>query len=202
VTNRFDVLIQDRETGEYVPAVLIDGVSAEEVNAAESLWQPVVEREKKRMVDESVPVHLQPEHMHWDWRRKHQRTDGLLVYQMLGIECEDQIQGLMLLKTAGVFSKAPGQLNAGILYIHFLATAPWNSPTVVKNPRYKYVGTVLLRAAIETSIDLGFKGRVGLHSLPQSELWYSKNMNDLGIDGTNNLRYFEMTADQAQEFMR
>ncbi len=154
------------------------------------------------MAEENVPANLRPQHAHWDWRRKHEATDGLLVYQMLGVECDGQMQGLMLLQTAGVFSRIPGQANIGIMYVFFIATAPWNSPSVVVNPRYRFVGSVLIAAAIKISLDLGFKGRIGLHSLPQSEDWYARNMTDLGIDLKKNFRYFEMTPEQAEEFIR
>lgn len=202
MTTRCEVLIQDRTTGEYVPAVLIDGVTIEDVNAAEALWRPIFDQEAKRMAAENVPIDHCPQHVHWDWRRKHEATDGLLLYQMLGIEYDGQMQGLMLVQTADVFSRIPAQAKRGIVYVLFIATAPWNSPTVVVNPRYKYVGSVLIAAAIKISLDLDFKGRIGLHSLPQSEDWYAKNMTDLGIDRKNNLRYFEMTPEQAENFFR
>jgi hypothetical protein len=49
----------------------------------------------------------------------------------------------------------------------------------------------------------GFKGRIGLHSLPQADEFYRlRGMTDLGTDQTNqNLRYFEMTAEQARAFL-
>lgn len=202
MTARSEILIQDRATGKYVPAVLIDGVTIDEVNAAEALWRPIFDQEAKRMAAENVPVNLRPQHAHWDWRLKHEATDGLLLYQMFGVEYDGQIQGLMLLQTAGVFSRIPGQINRGIVYVLFIATAPWNSPAVVINPRYKFVGSVLIAAAVKISLDFDFKGCIGLHSLPQSEDWYARNMTDLGIDRKNNLRYFEMTPEQAEDFIR
>jgi hypothetical protein len=180
--------------------VLIDGVSANEVNAAETAWRPVLDRELKRMADEDVPANLRPEHAHWNWRRKHEVTEGLLVYQMLGIEHDGTMQGLMLVQTAGVFCRLPEQKDKGLVYVMFIATAPWNSPKVVASPRYKYVGAILIAAAIKISLDLGFNGRVGLHSLPQSEDWYAKNMTDVGIDPKKNLRYFEITREQANSW--
>lgn len=202
MSTRCEVVILHRATQQYVSAVLVDGVTAEEVSAAEAAWRPVLDKELQRMMDENVPVHCRPEHAHWDWRHKHEVTEGLLVYQMLGIEHADQMQGLMLLQTAGVFCRIPSQTNKGLVYVMFIATAPWNSRIIVANPHYGQVGTVLLAAAIKISLDLGFNGRVGLHSLPQSEDWYAKNMTDLGIDPKKNLRYFEMTPEQANSFIR
>ncbi|SIT53919.1 conserved hypothetical protein [Mesorhizobium prunaredense] len=61
----------------------------------------------------------------------------------------------------------------------------------------------MIRAAIEVSQEEGFRGRIGLHSLPQSAGFYERacGMSDLGIDGTKeNLRYFEMTSEHAALF--
>ena len=74
-------------------------------------------------------------------------------------------------------------------------------------PRYRGVGTILIRAAIELSKIEEFKGRIGLHSLPQANHFYANTcgMTDLGIETTDKnhegLRYFEMTPEQAQAFI-
>lgn len=202
MTTRCKVAILHKATQQYVDAELIDGVTADEVNAAEAAWRPVLDEELKRMANESVPANRRPEHAHWDWRHKCEVTEGLLVYQMLGIEHDSKMQGLMLVQTAGVFCRLPNQKDKGLVYVMFIATAPWNSPVVVANPRFGQVGTVLIAAATQISLDLGFNGRVGLHSLPQSEDWYEKDMTDVGIDLKKNLRYFEMTPEQANNFIR
>jgi hypothetical protein len=66
------------------------------------------------------------------------------------------------------------------------------------------VGKVLLQAAIAMSDEEGFKGRIGLHSLPQAETFYSNiGMTNCGIDVSyENLRYFEMTPEQAAAFIQ
>ena len=52
------------------------------------------------------------------------------------------------------------------------------------------------------SLDEGFHGRIGLHSLPQSEGFYAKYCTDLGQDAAvYNLRYYEMTRQQSQLFL-
>ena len=70
-------------------------------------------------------------------------------------------------------------------------------------PRFGLVGKVFLAGAIQLSRDTGFRGRVGLHSLPQADPFYhSCGMTDLDIDpAVENLRYFEMTPAQAQAFL-
>ena len=75
---------------------------------------------------------------------------------------------------------------------------------IVQFPRYRGVGSILIRVAIALSEDLGFRGRLGLHSLPQADGFYADtcNMVDLGVDRDyHNLRYFEMTPECAQAFI-
>jgi hypothetical protein len=70
--------------------------------------------------------------------------------------------------------------------------------------RYKGVGSILIRAAIETSLSEGFKGRLGLHSLPQSNDFYANTcrMTDMGSDARyQDMHYFEMTSEQSEEFI-
>jgi hypothetical protein len=66
------------------------------------------------------------------------------------------------------------------------------------------VGSVLIGTAIELSKELEFKGRIGLHSLPQANGFYANfcGMTDMGPDSANHdLRYFEMTPEQAEAFI-
>ena len=60
------------------------------------------------------------------------------------------------------------------------------------------------QAAIALSQELEFKGRIGLHSLPQANSFYANTcgMSDLGMDPDHlGLRYFEMTSEQAEAFI-
>ena len=87
-------------------------------------------------------------------------------------------------------------------YVEYLEVAPWNRAELGAKPRLRGVGTVLLTAAVALSNGEGFKGRIGLHSLPQADAFYRKiGMTDLGPDAAyQNLRYFEMTVEQARAF--
>ncbi len=66
-----------------------------------------------------------------------------------------------------------------MIYIDYLETAPWNQGGLVGRPRYGGIGTVMLAAAIRLSLNEGFFGRIGLHSLPQSEEFYKASGLDL-----------------------
>ncbi len=87
----------------------------------------------------------------------------------------------------------------------YLEVAPWNRPDLGKAPLLKGVGSALIVGAVALSLDEGFAGRIGLHSLPQADIYYRDKcrMTDLGPDMnyTNHLRYFEMSAEQAQAFL-
>jgi len=75
-------------------------------------------------------------------------------------------------------------------------------------PTHKGIGTVLVAAAVQLSIDEGNKGRIGLHSLPQADSFYRDRcgMTDLGPDASYDpkvpLRYFEMTEAQATSYLK
>jgi hypothetical protein len=186
-----------------VEAVLIDGVSRKDVQRAEAAWQPFLAQEldRQRRTD---PHARRFEHGHWDWRKKQRATEGLIAYRMFGIECDGEIQGLMLAATAGHPCKIDDQKGKEQVYVDFVATAPWNSPMLVGTPRYGLVGRVLIATAVQLSLAEGFRGRIGLHALPQADSFYAIKcgMTDLGKDANKKgLRYFEMTPVQAAAFL-
>ena len=90
-----------------------------------------------------------------------------------------------------------------IVYVDFIETAPWNAKEYTSTPLYKGVGVRLIQAAARLSIDEGFAGRVGLHTLPQSAGFYANacEMASLGID-SNNLEYLELTAAKAAVLLK
>lgn len=200
---RQKVILRHVESGGDVDADLIDRIDTALAKRAEDAWQTYLATAKS----EALAAGRQfpdLEHDHWQWEHKVNITHRLLPYPTLGIECDDQVQGLMLLETDGHFAHVQAQTGSPLVYINLLATAPWNLPEVIDPPRYRGVGTILLTAAATLSVDLGFKGRLGLHSLPRSERWYNRlDITCLGPDpDKQNLKYYEMTPDQAQELIR
>jgi hypothetical protein len=143
-----------------------------------------------------------PEDSHWDWRQKSKATSGLLGYQSFAIVCGKTLQGLMLTNDMSS-ARLTQQFGKPLIYVDFVATAPWNRPKLQDPPRYRGVGQVFVLAAIESSRDAGFKGRVGLHSLPDAEPFYKQTcgFTKLGADSSHqDLNYFEMTETQADAF--
>ena len=80
-----------------------------------------------------------------------------------------------------------------LIYVDYLATAPWNRPSIQKPIEYRAVGTVLLEFAKYRSEELNYGGLVGLHALPRAVPFYEKlGMSNCGTDPEKeNLVYFE-----------
>jgi hypothetical protein len=150
-----------------------------------------------------IPRSQWPQSWHWNWEAKSAQIQGLLAFRGFSVVCAGLTQGLMrvdLTKSA----REPSQAGKPLVYVDYLEVAPWNRPELGQMPRYKGVGTALIAAAVSLSEEESFKGRIGLHSLPQADAFYGKRcgMSDLGPDAKyQNLRYFEMTIDQARAFL-
>lgn len=202
-----EVFLWDRAARQLAAATLLDELDPAQVLAAVAAWQSLIDERVAALSRQNVPVRDWPQHAHWKWGEKVKAVSGLLAYQFMGIECEGRMQGLMLTGTIGQACRINDQVGKPLVSIHFLASAPWNLPSFVKDPRFGLVGKVFVAAAVQFSLDNGFKGRIGLHSLPQAESFYLDDcgMTDLGVDagpGGENLRYFEMTSNQAKIFLR
>lgn len=198
-----NICLYHNELGEYVDAILherIDMAYAQQVDQSWSTFHKAMEAHAN-VNGQPVP---RLEHAHWEWQKKVAVSAHLLSCPTLAIECHGEPQGLMLLQTDGFFAQITGDEGKPLVYVTFLASAPWNLSAIVSQPKYKGVGTVLLGAAIQTSLDLGFKGRVGLHSLPQSESYYQCNKFEcFGQDADKqDLKYYELSSKQAVEFLK
>jgi len=191
------VFLRKSETSELVEASLTDEVTDQHLVMWNDSWRPAMEAYCAGRVFRN-----KPEDHHWDWKRKANEWRSLLGYHSFAIVCEQGLQGLML---ASDFNSArlQAQFGKAIVYVEFLATAPWNRPELENPPRYRGVGTVMIAAAVELSRELGYRGRIGLHSLPKAERFYRDacGMTGLGMDTAHeNLMYFEMTGNQAERF--
>lgn len=115
-------------------------------------------------------------------------------YECYAAECENETEGLLVIET----SMHGSQMTRGkrLVYVYYLATAPWNREDIQNPPKLRGVGTSLLLLTRERSLELGYEGRVGLHSLPGYEKFYdNRGMYDLGADeDSDELIYFEYAA--------
>jgi hypothetical protein len=204
VSSRLGIFaLKNRHTGDIEDAELHAPVDAGHIADFDQHWKPAIHHRLRQMPRGARSSDANLEDWGWDWEKKAAAFGGRLDYQSFALECGGMTQGLMLcslVKTA----RESSQRNQHMVYVEYIHTAPWNRPRFTDKPLYKGVGGILIAAAVSLSIEQEFHGRIGLHSLPQSEDWYRQfcGMTDLGIDETyQQLRYFEMTIDQATGFL-
>jgi hypothetical protein len=189
--------------GEIVDALLHERIDSNYARAADDKWLAYLDAMEGAM-SRAGATFTKPENYHWRWHPKVGCSSHLLSCPTLAVECDSEAQGFMLLKTDGHFAQLVPEKGKPLVYIPFLATAPWNQRGLADQPRFSGVGTILLRAAITISLDAEFKGRIGLHSLPQAEGFYEcHGFHCLGVDpDKENLKYYELSPAKAAEFMK
>ena len=200
MTRRHPTRLYRRSDEQLVSAESLNEISREELIDIHIDWQPERVEALKNLRAQGRPW---PENWHWDWAAK---ADNLnfLAYRCVAVECEGRVQGLIMISTIGWRGRLDVQSGKPVLYIEYIESAPWNLAGLVEAPRFSGVGIALMQSAIQVSADEGFAGRIALHSLPQSQPFYRRYMHDLGIDGSHpeKLCYFEMTEDQADDFVK
>lgn len=202
--NESPVLLIERATNEVVLATLVEDVPLEQLKEVDRIWRPALEEIVQRLKEEGVPSEKLPKHGHWKWNEKGKYAREFpLTYRFFGIRVDGRMEALMMTAVDPVkVARIESQRNKPLVYVDYIESAPWNLPNLVSAPRFKGAGTVLLSAAIQQSRDEEFKGRIGLHALPDVEGWYAHcGMTNLGVDEDYyGLKYFEMTPEQANEF--
>lgn len=164
--NESRVYLMNSETGEIVEASLFDEVSDEHLALWDASWAPAMQAHKA-----NLPVSDTPEDSHWNWKHKANSWRTLLGYQSYALVCGGELQGLMLTNDI-TSARLPEQFGKPLAYVQFVATAPWNRPELQDPPKFRGVGRIFILAAIQASLDAGYKGRIGLHSLPKAEGFY------------------------------
>ena len=195
----------DVERGEPAKAELWDAITEQQLTDWEGEWVPELFKALQRLRHAGVERRHWPESRHWDWRKKTETLQGMLALPGFSIVCNGMTQGMMLADTTMKRCRIGSQRGKHLVYVEYVENAPWNRKDLFDPPRYRGVGSLLIRAAVALSEDLEFHGRIGLHSLPQANDFYANTcgMTDLGADPDydGGLRYFEMTPEQAQAFI-
>ena len=134
----------------------------------------------------------------WNWSDLLQdfrllQRQNLGEYEFQVLRCRRQVQGLMIVEIAHHMS--PVTRNP-IVYVEYIAVAPWNRPGIQDPRRFSGCGRVLIRMAAKRSQALGYSRVVGLHSLPGSRGFYrSSGLKDFGPDPQEDgLHYFELNG--------
>lgn len=195
------IFLLDVASGASVEAELRDAIEQAQLDDWQTKWRPALLTVLQEMARRGVPMDQWPQSWHWDWARKTAGVRGLLAFRGFSVVAFGETQGLAQVDLTKTGREA-NQRGKPLVYIDYLEVAPWNRPEVGAVPRLRGVGSALVTAGIALSEDEGFKGRLGLHSLPQADDFYRKiGMTDLGQDPAyQNLRYFEMTSEQARAF--
>jgi hypothetical protein len=191
-------------SGEPEEAELWDAITEKQLGDWEAEWIPELFKAIQKLHRAGVARVHWPQSRHWNWRQKTQALQGMLAHPGFSIVCNGTTQGMMIVDTTMHRCRVENQKGKDLVYVEYVENAPWNRPELADPPLYRGIGSILIRAAIVLSIEEEFKGRIGLHALPQSNGFYANTcgMTDLGIDANyHGLRYFEMTPEQAEAFI-
>lgn len=196
------VVLQNRRSKQFEEAQLYRELDQKNFDDFEQSWKPMLEARRAEFESWAAAAEGDAQDSHWQWAEKAVDASASMADETYAVECAGETQGLMLV-TSAAFARLEVQRGREIVYIELLSTAPWNRPRLVKEARYKGVGRVLVAEAINLSYQLEFNGRLGLHSLPQSESWYRDvaKFTDWGRDHDKRMQYFEVTEAQAAAFL-
>lgn len=147
---------------------------------------------------EEILSSLSTQDKHWDWYRKacQHKSDE---YEWFFLMVEDIPQGVCI-----IYHPKSSKLTSGnIFYLEYLAVAPWNRDSLINNRKFKGVGTILLKCAINYAMQtLKLQSGFSLHSLEQAESYYLKiGMTHLSSEDKPNLKFFEMGADATRKLV-
>lgn len=96
-------------------------------------------------------------------------------------------------------------VGQALVYVELVAVAPWNRRGAAALGQLKGLGRLLVRKAVHVSLELGYAGRIGLHSKPASEAFYRDKLGllDLGTEVAEDGEwvYFEATPEVARGLM-
>lgn len=137
---------------------------------------------------------LQIEDSHWSWLNKTAAHNGN-EYEWFFLFSEGKVQGACL-----IYHPKESKLHAAnIFYIEYVATAPWNRKSLLRDKEISGVGTILINVALNYAVNhLGLACGFSLHSLPQACNYYEKiGMVNIPGEEKEDLRYFEMHPEKA-----
>lgn len=191
------------DSGSSVRAWLHNEISPEHLSKQQLQWARAFDDCEERLLTGQLDQEDMHEDAHWQWERKIAQRRGKLGFESYCIEFQGRVEGMLILNFLAT-CRLPNQAGKDLVYLEYLATAPWNRHIRDQRPRFRRVGYFLFRAALQVSLENDLKGRIGLHSLPKAERFYRDKigMTDMGPDHNpphRGLRYFELSEERAQE---
>lgn len=206
-----DVPLWDNARKGVEPATLWKQPAPELLLRAEEQWRGWMEGVAAINASRGLGMQLPFTYAHWPWGYIAVRASKSLREEVYAVTHTTDagtrkervwVEGMMHLSTYEHPCVAESHKGKPGIYLDLIATAPWNLPGALTPPRFKFVGAILMRQAIDVSRDLGFKGRIGLHSLDDAAAFYRKvGMVSLGRDPKKqDLEYFELEEAAAEAF--
>ena len=197
----YDIFLLEVASDSLVPAKLFEGLSPKNIDDHQNIWVPQLQSHNQNLTRLGLKTGFAQD-AHWSWSNKVNHTSGQMGFKHFAIEVNGSTEGLMMIRL--IASRSRIDPPKELVYIDYLSVAPWNRATIQKPQRYKLIGTVLFYAAVQVSQSEDMNGRVGLHSLPDANSWYTKiGMQDFGPDmSVQNLNYFELSEVRAQEMLK
>jgi hypothetical protein len=196
--------IIDATSNAPVEVELHDDLKAEALLDVEVQWTPIRQDLRAKLTTLGVARSNWPESLHWDWGRK---GLGLALgapddYRVMAIRRQAIWEGAIVTRCKNHIASAGPDVGSPLVYVDYLETAPWNwKVDKIQLRKFKAVGPVLLRTAIEQSYAKGWAGRIGLHALPQAVQFYTgQGLQFVRNDPTKqNLPYYELSAAEAEQ---
>lgn len=97
------------------------------------------------------------------------------------IMSDGRIEGLVVTSAEPQPSRIDS--SASLVYVQYLATAPWNRIGLGPECGFLGIGRLLVARAVLDSVSRGYDGRIGLHSFPAATAFYdSLGFECLGTD--------------------
>lgn len=137
---------------------------------------------------------------HWRWFNKTFVLSDPNTYEWFYLIADNDIQAV-----AVVFHPKISRFDTDqIIYIDYLAVAPWNRNTVIADKRFSGLGSKLIKVLnLHLGKALSYREGFSLHSLAQAKTYYeSIGMKDFGPDSNkHDMHYFEMEASIARGYI-
>ena len=165
--------------GAFVPGVICEMTTAH-LTQIETIWRAMLQALGQPDAD-------------WNWDYKLRLSMAEPRFEAYVVEVRELAQGVMLIETQWHRSQVEATNRPRLVYVEYLAAAPWNRREIEDPPDFVGTGRALMTFSRRRSAALGYEGRVGLHALPAAEGFYNKlSMPDYGADPDHDgLVYFE-----------
>jgi hypothetical protein len=150
-------------------------------------WVPVLQRMRAHDAD-------------WPWERKARDVCYPVEVEHVMITQGDDIQGILV--TSLPPAPPPRSILESVVFIEWVATAPWNRPEATGGRRFKGIGSSFLDHAVDRSRRTGRRGCIGLVSEPDAEAFYmAVELHPRGLDPDEGLEYFEGDVEWADSWL-